>query len=168
MATGKEHDQGILVFTVVVGAVTYYFTKDIFISFLMTAGHLVGGLFLSPDLDLASLAYYRWGFFKGVWKPYQSVIPHRSWFFHRNVLSHAPIVGSLGRVLYLGVIVFFVLWLIDNAAKTTWGVALWNFLNKNRLTLIYLFLGLEVSAWVHLAMDIAATNWSKSRRRRSY
>jgi uncharacterized metal-binding protein len=64
---------------------------------IAASSHLLGGLYLSPDLDLKSLPWKRWGILRFLWLPYQR-IPHRHW------LSHAPVVGSIGRLLYLGVL----------------------------------------------------------------
>lgn len=157
MASGKQHDRGIAIFTGVVGIATYYVTSNPVVTGIITASHLMGGLFLSPDLDLKSLPYYRWGILKFIWHPYQSAIPHRGNFIHRNPLSHAPIIGSVLRVLYLGAIAFLFMWLFDSLLKTKLGISTMSFLTKNIMILILAFIGLEVSAWVHLGMDIAAT-----------
>ncbi|MEO1399640.1 MAG: DUF2227 family putative metal-binding protein [Cyanobacteria bacterium J06635_1] len=66
---------------------------------LAAAGGALAGLWLSPDLDLPKCrARRRWrniglGW---LWWPYDKLLPHRSpW-------SHWPIVGTAGRLLYLG------------------------------------------------------------------
>ena len=43
--------------------------------------------FLSPDLDLNSRIYRRWGLLRWIWIPYQRVIHHRSWLSHSGPIS---------------------------------------------------------------------------------
>jgi uncharacterized metal-binding protein len=79
---------------------------------IITGSHLWATWMLSPDLDIDSAIYDRWGPFKGLWWPYQKVVPHRSWF------SHSGISGVL-RLGYLAVALWCVLyalvWLGSNA-----------------------------------------------------
>lgn len=83
------------------------------------AGALVGGILfsgwmLSPDLDLNSSIYKRWGPFRFLWWPYQKLVPHRSW------VSHSWFISPLLRVAYLlGVtwlVAFMVLWGLRQAS----------------------------------------------------
>jgi uncharacterized metal-binding protein len=71
--------------------------------------YLFSGLALSPDLDVNSRAYRRWGVFRFFWLPYQILIPHRHW------LSHSWIVGPLLRALYAFLILYVLLRLGMNA-----------------------------------------------------
>ncbi|GIV18893.1 MAG: hypothetical protein KatS3mg023_0644 [Armatimonadota bacterium] len=64
--------------------------------------YLFSGLALSPDLDVNSRAYRRWGMFRFFWLPYQILVPHRHW------LSHSWLLGPLLRALYF----FFMLYLL--------------------------------------------------------
>ncbi len=96
MASGRNHDRAIHFATPVVGiCIGYYLTP--MLGLIAASSHLLGGLYLSPDLDLKSLPWKRWGILRFLWLPYQR-IPHRHW------LSHAPVVGSIGRLVYLGVL----------------------------------------------------------------
>ena len=61
---------------------------------------LFSGLMLSPDLDLDSSIYRRWGPLRFLWWPYQKVMPHRS------IFSHSFVVGPLIRLLYFFVLVY--------------------------------------------------------------
>lgn len=62
------------------------------------AGVMTGDLFLSPDLDgAASNCKRRWGPLRFIWRLYEK-LPHRS------PLSHWPIIGDAGRLLYLGLV----------------------------------------------------------------
>ena len=64
---------------------------------VLVGTYLASGLVFSPDLDLHSRPYRRWGLFRFIWIPYQKMIPHRSW------VSHSFVIGPLLRVLYFAV-----------------------------------------------------------------
>ena len=74
---------------------TLYATARADLAFWVSGGFLVSGLIFGPDLDLYSFHYKRWGKLRWLWKPYQKAIKHRS------IWSHGPIVGTIGRLLYL-------------------------------------------------------------------
>ena len=56
---------------------------------------LVGGLWLSPDLDTRSRPSRRWGWLSVLWWPYRRLVRHRGW------LSHTPLLGTATRLLLL-------------------------------------------------------------------
>lgn len=69
---------------------------------------VVSGLLFSPDLDLQhsrSATFWRNVRLGWLWWPYAQLIPHRS------PLSHHPIFGPLGRILYFAVFLFAFVWL---------------------------------------------------------
>lgn len=57
-------------------------------------GGCLTGIPLTPDLDLAENRRY-WSLWNLYWKPYGKFLNHRS------PLSHWPILGTIGRLLYL-------------------------------------------------------------------
>jgi uncharacterized metal-binding protein len=75
---------------------TLYTTARADLAFWVSGGFLVSGLIFGPDLDLYSFHYKRWGKLRWLWRPYQKVIKHRS------IWSHGPIIGTVGRIVYLG------------------------------------------------------------------
>lgn len=156
MSSGKQHDYGIKITTPCVWIGVYSSTHNLAIASMVTIGHVIGGLWLSPDLDLESLPFKRWGLIKCIWLPYQRLIPHRSWFFRRNALSHAPIVGTGLRLLYLTAIMAGAIALIDAVTKGNLGSSLISAIIKNQNTLSYVASGIEVSAFIHLVMDITS------------
>ena len=93
MASGKNHDRSILFTTPIIGIIGVSYSIQLGI--VAASAHLLGGLYLSPDLDTVSKPSKRWGVLKFLWIPYQKHIPHRS------PLSHAPVLGSAIRLLYL-------------------------------------------------------------------
>jgi uncharacterized metal-binding protein len=139
MASGKNHDRAIL-FTspLVLTLGAYQFGWEVGI--VAGAAHFLGGWFLSPDLDLVSKPYKRWGFLRFVWVPYQRLIPR-----HRHWLSHAPVVGSAVRLVYLACWIA-PLWAIPEVRAIQWaGITLTN--------MLAFLAGVEISALNHLLLD---------------
>jgi len=111
---------------------------------------LLGGLWLSPDLDTRSNPTRRWGPLRLVWWPYRRLLRHRS------LLSHSPLLGSAGRLLYL-VGVALGLCLLAKPLGTPSPAALleqlhWLWRTHPDLTVAGLA-GVEASAWLHLIQD---------------
>jgi len=77
--------------------------------------YVFSGMALSPDLDVHSRAYRRWGMFRFFWLPYQILVPHRHW------LSHSWLLGPLLRALYFFGILY-VLLRLGMAAIHQWVV----------------------------------------------
>ena len=50
--------------------------KDWTVGAALVVSLLFSGLLLSPDLDLDSSIYKRWGPFRFIWWPYQKLMPH--------------------------------------------------------------------------------------------
>ena len=71
---------------------------------LFTAAYLFAGYACAGDLDLDSREYRRWGVLRGLWWPYRTCVPHRSW------VSHGLIAGGVIRAAYLAVICTLVFW----------------------------------------------------------
>jgi uncharacterized metal-binding protein len=94
---GKNHDRGILIGTTVLIAASLPL-NSLPITLSLAIGNTIGGLWLSPDLDLAhSQPSRRWGWFAWYWDVDRLLCGrHRSW------LSHWPFVGTIGRLLYIG------------------------------------------------------------------
>ncbi len=138
MASGKNHDRSILFASPIVLAVGgYYWGLEIGI--IVGASHFIGGWYLSPDLDLKSLPWKRWGLLKFIWIPYQKFIPHRS------PLSHAPVLGSVIRLLYLGACLLPLWLLFPGLQQIQWAIG-WGELSA-------FLIGIELSALNHLLLD---------------
>lgn len=160
MASGRNHDLSILLTSPVLGGVIYHYTDSPALALLAYGSHLLGGLFFSPDLDLVSRPYKRWLFLKFIWKPYQQLIP-----CHRHWLSHAPLIGSTLRLIYLGIVLSCLLAIFY--PLTLYGLQLMgqtievdheylDLLKIDYLTwdnLVIIFLGVELSALNHIFLD---------------
>ncbi len=138
MASGKNHDRAILFaspLVLVVGC--YQFGLEVGI--ITGASHFLGGYWLSPDLDIKSRPFLRWGILRFMWLPYQRFIPHRS------PLSHAPVLGSVIRLLYLAVL-FSPFWvLFPGLNQVQWAM------NWGKVAAF--LIGIELSALNHLLLD---------------
>ena len=111
---------------------------------------LVGGLWLSPDLDTRSNPTRRWGPLRLLWWPYRRLLSHRS------LVSHSPLLGTAGRLLYLaalaGVICLVAQPLGTPSPQALWraGQTLWQ---HHKPLLLASLAGLEASTWLHLIQD---------------
>jgi uncharacterized metal-binding protein len=144
---------------------TLYATARADLAFWVSGGFLVSGLIFGPDLDLYSFHYKRWGIFRWLWRPYQQAIKHRS------IWSHGPIVGTVGRIFYLGLWVglagLFYLGISQLAgAKTYTGQQLIEIvrhsIEANSPVYLALFCGLELGAMSHYSSDWLVSIFKRS------
>lgn len=94
MPSGKTHDRITFLLVVPTFLAAYAFTQELEVAILAALGMLFGGLMFGPDLDINSKQYYRWGFLRFLWWPYQKV------FSHRSIFTHGIFVGTLVRIMY--------------------------------------------------------------------
>jgi uncharacterized metal-binding protein len=138
MASGKNHDRSILFTTPIIGIIGV--SQFLELGIITAAAHLLGGLYLSPDLDLVSKPFKRWGLLRVLWLPYQKLIP-----CHRHWLSHGVIVGSIVRLLYFAALLLPLWFLLPGLQQVEWAIT-WQ-------KAIAFFLGVELSALNHLLLD---------------
>jgi len=149
MASGQQHDRATWILALPFGLL---WGPWLGLAGVTAAGlaFLIGGLWLSPDLDTRSNPSRRWGPLRLLWWPYRQLLRHRS------LLSHSPFLGSAGRLLYLAALVGLAGWLLH-----PWGAPsplqlgqrlqlLWQ--EQRGLTLAVL-IGVEASTWLHLLQD---------------
>ena len=104
MATGKAHEFDSGVLAIILLTVFNIYLRDFMVAVLVASGALAG-IYITPDLDVdgwirskrkatrsLGLVGYAWFVF---WYPYSKAIRHRNW------LSHAPLIGTMGRIVYL-------------------------------------------------------------------
>lgn len=65
---------------------------------IMAIAYMFGTYFLSPDMDINSTSYKRWGYLRIFWWPYKVFFKHRGY-------SHHLILGPLSRIANLALIV---------------------------------------------------------------
>ncbi|KAF0654883.1 metal-binding protein [Cyanobium sp. Copco_Reservoir_LC18] len=111
---------------------------------------LLGGLWLSPDLDTRSNATRRWGPLRLLWWPYRRLLSHRS------LLSHSPLLGTGLRLLWLAALVLMACAALQPLGAPApgellrLGGVLWG---SQRPLLLAALVGLEASSWLHLLQD---------------
>lgn len=165
MPSGRTHDRVTLWSLPFIAGGTLCATARADLAFWVSGGFLVSGLIFGPDLDLYSFHYKRWGKLRWLWKPYQQAIKHRS------IWSHGPIIGTIGRVLYLGLWLglasLFYLGIAQLAgAKTFTGQQLIGIvrhsIESNLPVYLATFCGLELGAMSHYASDWLVSTYKRS------
>jgi uncharacterized metal-binding protein len=96
MPSGRRHDSITLWTLPLVAGGTFVQTHSSTLTLLVSGGFLFSGLMFGPDLDIYSRHYQRWGWLRWIWLPYRRRMRHRSFW------SHGPVVGTAGRILYVG------------------------------------------------------------------
>jgi uncharacterized metal-binding protein len=154
MASGRAHDRATLLVALPFGLLWGPLLGGQGIA-LATLAFLVGGLWLSPDLDTVSRATARWGPLRPLWWPYRRLLRHRS------LLSHSPVLGSAGRLAYL-LTALALLRLIADAGPwpplpvpppTEWPSLGWRLWRTHPQAVLGALAGLEGSGWLHLLQD---------------
>lgn len=167
MPSGRTHDRiTIWVLPVLVGA-TFWQTRNGNITLLIATGFMLGGLMFGPDLDIYSVQYQRWGWFKWIWLPYQKSLRHRSF------LSHGPVIGTALRVLYftsfISVITVIILLIGEKSGNLTlnWHSLVDSIANTvviHKAEFIALFVGLEFGAMSHYLSDWTGSTYKRIKK----
>ena len=149
MASGRSHDSATLALALPLGLLVGLWQGPM-LGVTAAAAFLLGGLWLSPDLDTCSRPSRRWGPLALLWWPYRRVVRHRGW------LSHTPLLGTLTRLLYLGALALMALAIGHRAGGPHPGLMLAGLQQlwlQERPLLITALVALEASAWLHLIQD---------------
>jgi uncharacterized metal-binding protein len=163
MASGHSHDQATRRLALPFGLLWAPWLGLVGVA-VAAGAFLVGGLWLSPDLDTRSRATQRWGPLGWLWWPYRRGLSHRS------LLSHSPVIGTAGRLIYLALALLLVALVAQGLsalaagspplrrgdlaaggqAAARWLASLWQ---QQRPLILAALLGLEASSWLHLLQD---------------
>lgn len=167
MPSGQTHDRITLWSLPVVTGLAIAFTRSSNLTLLISGGFLFSGLMLSPDLDLNSRPFKRWGWLRWIWIPYQKSMRHRS------VFSHGPIIGTTLRVLYLvcwvawfGLLILLGVQLVLELSFSWQGFAeaVGRILIDYWTELSALFVGLELGAMSHSLSDWTNSAYKKRKK----
>lgn len=138
MPNGKTHDIISITLSPVVAGVSYWITKDVKITGILLGLYLFSSFMFNGDLDTNSRPYNRWWLLKMIWIPYQLM------FNHRSIFTHGLIIGTIVRLIYIGIIPFILIYLKGNIQM----------IQSIDLNIILLtFIGLELGSAVHTISD---------------
>ena len=147
MASGKTHRLVNVTASIVPAALAAaYFWGDYSVGQWQSVGALVGGYFLStvgvhPDQDIARRTFSErsglWGGFLHYWS-----LPY-GWMFKHRGISHEHVVGTVTRVLFMG------LWMLPLIPLLVFTID-WKIVAPY---CGWVFLGLTVADSMHIAAD---------------
>ncbi len=149
MASGRSHDRASWLLCLPFGLLCWPWLGAAGLA-SGAAGFLIGGLWLSPDLDTASNPTRRWGPLALLWLPYRRLLRHRS------LLSHSPGLGTAGRLAYLAAVALVLSLILQPlgapppARLLALATGLWD---RQRPLLLAALIGVESSSWLHLIQD---------------
>lgn len=138
---GKAHS----VLTVGLAGAILYTCTELNIPVDVTGGLVTGclaNLFVHPDLDQAEIRTLKRPWLISWW-PYGKLIKHRS------PLSHFPVIGTLGRVLYITLVVALVGQIMRVPAPTL------------KYEAKFIIAGLMMADTLHYLADLVSTFWKK-------
>lgn len=104
MSSGYVHARATIVLAPLIASLAYISVNNIDLALQLGLGCLIG-VFLTPDLDIDRvriLSSSVMGKVGNIWRTYWYV--YSRWLPHRSFLSHFPIVGTLVRLAYLGLL----------------------------------------------------------------
>ncbi|MDV3351963.1 metal-binding protein [Leptolyngbyaceae cyanobacterium CCMR0082] len=171
MPSGKHHDRITLWLLPLVLIGAFFITLDMPLTVIVGLSFLLSGLMMGPDLDIQSVQYRRWGLMRWIWYPYQVAIKHRSRW------SHGPLIGTIVRVLYLGVWIALFATVGVLAINHFWQAQLsWQRLEPILVSLfvqywrewLALLVGLELGALSHYTSDWLVSAYKKKRRHQGH
>ena len=167
MPSGRTHDR-ITVWTVpLISGIAYFLTQSSKFALILAGGFLFSGLMFGPDLDIYSVQYKRWGWFRWIWIPYRSAIRHRS------QLSHCFLICTVLRLLYISLIIviisgiiaaiayFFGYMNLQSVMDSQKQFPIWN--PSYTQALLALIIGLELGAMSHSISDWIGSAYKKNK-----
>lgn len=113
---------------------------------VLTALGCLTGIAVGPDNDMLTITTYEWAIIKrtlglgyiwlGYWGPYAAIFKHRSFW------SHAPVISTAIRILYI----LPLLYILSAVLRQSLGHFMWN-------TFWWVGIGLLISDTLHWIMD---------------
>lgn len=138
MPNGNTHDKITFIIAPIIAVMSYYFTTNIKSTVILMSTYFFASLMFNGDLDANSRPYNRWFVFKMIWIPYQLM------FEHRSIFTHGLIIGTVIRLIYLGIIPCIILYIKGNFEIITT-------IDLNIFILV--FIGLELGSAIHTISD---------------
>ena len=157
MASGHTHERITQLATPFVAASAFWHSADVTLAVAAGVGCWLG-IYLSPDLDICGMTRSEnqvarhFGRVVGIlfwlfWYPYGRLIRHRSFW------SHAPLVGTAGRLVYMAVPCIAASFLLDYSGIVPWDfTAFWGNLGSSA-AFWWAVRGLAASDALHFLAD---------------
>lgn len=139
MPDGIVHDRITFWLLLPVFLACFVVTRDWLLCSICGLSFVFSGLMFNGDLDTYSNPYKRWWLLRFIWYPYQKLSSHRSYW------SHGPIMGTVGRLLWLGLICSPLLWY--------YGEQIESYIIVYRVELLWCLIGLELGSLSHSISD---------------
>jgi uncharacterized metal-binding protein len=108
----------------------------------LSIGFYIGTDFLTPDLDTESTAIKRWGKLKILFLPYK-------WTFTHRKSSHNIIYGALVRILYIGLIMFVLYYILFKSFPP--GTL---FFSVYSVYILLFLVGIIIANTLHVLLDV--------------
>lgn len=164
MASGKTHLLVAIAAAPVVSVAAFTYGWPIEEAVAYGALELIAGSVLSPDLDTECMYSKFW---LGAWIPYRDALAHRS------LWSHGPVIGTLGRLLYLAALLSLLCFIL---MSITWGFTHHTFDPLRQVSSVSDlwqsgwasfswqqkrdgFIAMEIGSMLHVAGDFISTSW---------
>ena len=167
MPSGRTHDRITLWTVPLVSGIVYFLTQNGKLALILAGGFLFSGLMFGPDLDIYSVQYKRWGWFRWIWIPYRSAIRHRS------NLSHGLLIGTILRLLYISLIILILSGIVAAIAYFFGYVDFQSVINSQKpfpiwnqtytQALLVLIIGLELGAMSHSISDWIGSAYKRNK-----
>jgi len=109
---------------------------------VFAVSHILNTILLSPDMDIDSRIYYRWGILRFIWWPYKQLVHHRSKFSHSAI-------GGLIRMVYI--LIFCAVILAAASMDTLNHISMW--LVTHYVYALIVFLGSASASFIHVMAD---------------
>ncbi len=161
MPSGRTHDRITWLSAPLAVGTALALSADWQAAFACGAAYVFSGLMFGGDLDIHSVQYLRWGPVRWIWLPYRRLMSHRS------PLSHGLVIGTIGRLLYLALVVSLC------TAAITWvghwtlhPEGLYSWVRGHWLLLTWIALGLEAGALSHSLSDWIGSRLKRIQKRR--
>ena len=164
MSAGYVHKRASIILAIgfLVGGILSFNPKI----FLCSLGALIG-IMMTPDWDVDNgfdgdkwIREHLGIVFEKIWDAF--LYPYRRSMKHGSPLSHFPIIGTTGRIVYclFGLIIFpcAIAWLGGFDLYNTLSKLYWSGLNEY---LVMVFIGLASSDIIHWGLDISTTEHKK-------
>lgn len=130
-------------YIIFIAAVLILYSTNIFrfspgLLFATGLGFYIGTEFVTPDLDTDSSAYKRWGRLKILMLPYK-------WLFKHRQSSHNIVYGAIVRILYIGIIILGVYYLMFRSFPSGPGFS--------PVYILFFLIGIIIANALHVILD---------------